>query len=171
MLPILRRVLKAWQTDHDALAVLRSRAHLLERALAWRRHQASKQGRGAWSSTERLLDAIASEDEPIRIVEGDINVGAAMTKTYTPDTLRTLAADVLRGWRRRRIVTGNELRAHADTWQEQVREYDELLYAVGNKHEGETRHETALRYIREAEAHVSGPFVNSGMERHEEGVK
>lgn len=29
--------------------------------------------------------------------------------------------------------------------------YAELLYAVGNKHEGETRHETALRYIRQAE--------------------
>jgi hypothetical protein len=30
--------------------------------------------------------------------------------------------------------------------------YHELLYAVGNKYEGETRHETALRYIRQAEA-------------------
>ena len=30
--------------------------------------------------------------------------------------------------------------------------YDELLYAVSRKFEGEDRHETALRYIREAEA-------------------
>lgn len=30
--------------------------------------------------------------------------------------------------------------------------YDELIYAVASKHEGETRHETALRYIREREA-------------------
>lgn len=29
--------------------------------------------------------------------------------------------------------------------------YQELIMAVGNKHEGETRHETALRYILEAE--------------------
>jgi hypothetical protein len=29
--------------------------------------------------------------------------------------------------------------------------YHELLYAVGNKHAGESRHETALRYIRQAE--------------------
>ncbi len=29
--------------------------------------------------------------------------------------------------------------------------YHELLYAVGNKHEGESRHETALRYIKQAE--------------------
>ena len=31
------------------------------------------------------------------------------------------------------------------------RAYHELIYAVGNKYPGETRHETALRYIREAE--------------------
>jgi hypothetical protein len=29
--------------------------------------------------------------------------------------------------------------------------YDELIYAVGNKYEGETRHQTALRYIKQAE--------------------
>ena len=30
--------------------------------------------------------------------------------------------------------------------------YNELLYAVERKHDHETRHETALRYIREGEA-------------------
>lgn len=30
--------------------------------------------------------------------------------------------------------------------------YEELICAVASKHEGETRHETALRYIREREA-------------------
>jgi len=29
--------------------------------------------------------------------------------------------------------------------------YHELLLSVGNKHQGESRHETALRYIRQAE--------------------
>lgn len=29
--------------------------------------------------------------------------------------------------------------------------YNELLYAVGSKHAGETRHQTALRYIQRAE--------------------
>lgn len=29
--------------------------------------------------------------------------------------------------------------------------YDELIYAVQSKHPNETRHETALRYIRERE--------------------
>jgi hypothetical protein len=32
--------------------------------------------------------------------------------------------------------------------------YHELLYAVGNKYPNETRHETALRYIRQAEEPV-----------------
>jgi len=31
------------------------------------------------------------------------------------------------------------------------RDYNELIMAVANKHEGETRHQTALRYILEAE--------------------
>ena len=39
--------------------------------------------------------------------------------------------------------------------------YHELLYAVASKHEGETRHETALRYIRERENHTEGPCVDS----------
>ena len=29
--------------------------------------------------------------------------------------------------------------------------YEELLFAVGNKYPGETRHQTALRYIQRAE--------------------
>ena len=31
--------------------------------------------------------------------------------------------------------------------------YNQLLYAVGTKYPDETRHETALRYITEAESH------------------
>ena len=33
--------------------------------------------------------------------------------------------------------------------------YNELLYAVERKHNDETRHETALRYIREAESRAT----------------
>lgn len=35
--------------------------------------------------------------------------------------------------------------------EECEKKYNELLLAVVNKNEGETRHETALRYIRQAE--------------------
>jgi hypothetical protein len=36
-------------------------------------------------------------------------------------------------------------------YEETRRDYEELIYAVGHKYTGETRHQTALRYIREAE--------------------
>lgn len=35
--------------------------------------------------------------------------------------------------------------------------YHELLYAVANKYDGETRHQTALRYIRERAQSSEGP--------------
>lgn len=35
--------------------------------------------------------------------------------------------------------------------EESDKKYNELIFAVGMKHKGETRHETALRYIRQAE--------------------
>ena len=54
----------------------------------------------------------------------------------------------------------NERKADLDGQQAGVdvrAKYDELLYAVGNKYPGESRHETALRYIRQAESNVCGP--------------
>lgn len=39
--------------------------------------------------------------------------------------------------------------------------YNELIYAVGMKHKDETRHETALRYIRERENSTQGPGMDS----------
>lgn len=42
--------------------------------------------------------------------------------------------------------------------------YDELIYAVAQKHEGESRHDTALRYIQEREsAHgIETALANAG---------
>lgn len=37
------------------------------------------------------------------------------------------------------------------------KKYNELLFAVSRKFPGETRHQTALRYIMEAESKSSGP--------------
>lgn len=55
-----------------------------------------------------------------------------------------------------------QLRAENATLRARLEEvelkYRGLLFAVSNKHEGESRHETALRYILEAER-SSGPFV------------
>lgn len=46
-------------------------------------------------------------------------------------------------------------------------QYHELLYAVASKHDGETRHETALRYIREREERTEGPASSSPNAPHE----
>lgn len=43
----------------------------------------------------------------------------------------------------------------ADTIRELREKYHELLYAVGNAYPGETRHQTALRYIVEREARTN----------------
>lgn len=41
--------------------------------------------------------------------------------------------------------------------------YHELIYAVASKYPNETRHETALRYIRTAESRYNGPEQISGV--------
>jgi len=46
-------------------------------------------------------------------------------------------------------------RQHQEKHAELQRKYDELIYAVGNKYPGESRHETALRYIQERENSTS----------------
>ena len=41
------------------------------------------------------------------------------------------------------------------------KQYRELLYAVGNKYEGESRHQTALRYIQQAEVYDSAAIAKA----------
>ena len=43
--------------------------------------------------------------------------------------------------------------------------YDQLIYAVATKHDNETRHETALRYITERENHIEGPSCEAQPKR------
>lgn len=43
--------------------------------------------------------------------------------------------------------------------------YYELLFAVGEKHPGETRHQTALRYIQQAEAREATPTQQREVKR------
>lgn len=64
----------------------------------------------------------------------------------------------------RHVVTDGRQAVTYIPWREVERLralYNELLYAVASKHEGETRHETALRYIRERENRIEGPCVDS----------
>lgn len=44
-----------------------------------------------------------------------------------------------------------------DAVKQMEAKYNELIYAVGKKFTGETRHETALRYIRQSEAVIDSP--------------
>lgn len=58
----------------------------------------------------------------------------------------------------RHVVTDGRQAVTYIPWREVERLrslYNELLYAVERKHDGETRHETALRYIREAESRAN----------------
>lgn len=45
----------------------------------------------------------------------------------------------------------------AEARREPEEKYNELIMAVASKFENESRHETALRYIREREEHRGGP--------------
>ena len=39
--------------------------------------------------------------------------------------------------------------------------YNDLIYEVAQKHEGESRHDTARRYIRERENRIEGPACDA----------
>lgn len=49
---------------------------------------------------------------------------------------------------RRRIRKGTRI----ESLEQDAAQYAELIFAVGRKYDGETRQQTALRYIRQAEA-------------------
>ena len=48
-------------------------------------------------------------------------------------------------------------------------QYHELLFAVGNKYEGETRHQTALKYIHRAEAGDPYESALAALDKAEKG--
>lgn len=47
--------------------------------------------------------------------------------------------------------------AERDQLMQRLRAYQELIYAVESKYPDETRHQTALRYIRQREARLDAP--------------
>ena len=88
------------------------------------------------------------------------------TAGYTPHALRTYGEQC----RAAGVADGLDLVHELDTLRSQLaaaesradetrRLYNELLHQVGMKYPGETRHETAIRYLRLAEIHVCGPAV------------
>ena len=113
------------------------------------------------------LDAIAAHRAPVEAVEAakwfenkarerGLRVLGARTST---DPLANMIADEDEA-----IAARYRLAAHSLRSQRGVSDglllaakYDELLFAVGMKHPNETRHETALRYIRQAENSPHAP--------------
>lgn len=55
------------------------------------------------------------------------------------------------------LVTRGDCLMAASDIERLTKLYNELLYAVACKHPGETRHQTALRYIQQAEHQSGGP--------------
>ena len=81
-----------------------------------------------------------------------------LTETQLAEAIRQAMPD----FRRYVHVTGQMVvylpRQEADRWKSL---YHELLFSVESVHEGETRHETALRYIRERETFSCAPASDS----------
>jgi hypothetical protein len=88
------------------------------------------QRQGADSPTSATIDPSADQDHAPARNNAQSTVGALQEATETPSVQSAPATSEL---------------------------YHELLFAVGNKYEGESRHQTALRYIQQAELrHQSG---------------
>jgi hypothetical protein len=101
------------------------------------------------SATLKYVHGLAAGDLPM---VGDLvmlvaRLARKLRKAAPADELPAQALDYLN----RNGLKGSPLReVGAGGTAEQ--KYDELLFAVGRKFRDESRHETALRYIREAEA-------------------
>jgi hypothetical protein len=114
--------------------------------------------------------------QPETPAEADSLVGVASTDLFAAlvrrhnlavnDLTETQLAEAIRqampDFRRYVHVTGQMVvylpGQEADRWKTL---YHELLLSVESVHEGETRHETALRYIRERETFSSAPASDS----------
>lgn len=80
---------------------------------------------------------MTTETESVADVVAWMLSDASAGEDFFPSEIRTFA---------KRIEA-----AHAREVGELQAKYNELLLSVGNKYPGESRHETALRYIKQAE--------------------
>jgi len=72
-------------------------------------------------------------------------------------TTAVLTKEQLAEAQRTGVIEPNAIQADAR------KKYEELIYAVGMKFPGESRHETALRYIRQAEERCDGPAKDAAL--------
>lgn len=93
-------------------------------------------------SVDKLNEALSkSPDEPKKITleEAVAQVKQMQIQMIEEELLRLTGREVMRP---------NQKSVGEQSTQEL---YNELIYQVGMKHDGETRHQTALRYIKQAE--------------------
>lgn len=97
---------------------------------------------------ESILRTLAAADEKMPVVtvvhgsSDELDAGREHSLCYRSDAQAAVLAAV----------------AERDAEIERLRGlYNELLFAVSNKHPGESRHATALRYIKRAETTTEGP--------------
>lgn len=108
---------------------------------------AKKKQADAWRTAARVNDATQ------RLIREHRLAVESLTENQLAEAIRQALAcgDFVR-----HVVVGSDAQQVCYVpyaqYQEISTKYDELLYAVERKTEGETRHETALRYIRETEA-------------------
>ena len=63
-------------------------------------------------------------------------------------------------WQEHGTIDYEEMVAASDAWDYQQKRIDEFVMAVGIKHPNESRAETALRYIRQAETSNDAQATN-----------
>ena len=91
------------------------------------------------------------------------------------DTERYISREHVSSWARIEAELGSydpwKPKSLCDRTVERLKEYHQLIFAVERKHKGETRHQTAMRYIREAEtisnqtAVASSAVANQGEQK------
>lgn len=103
------------------------------------------------------LDQIEDELEDVEYL-GPFVEGIKVLKTQlaaAQEEIKTVTEQKNRMWFE--MQTAQDQLAKAE---QRVAEYNELIYAVQTKHHDETRHQTALRYIRNAENRQSYTAAN-----------
>jgi type II secretory pathway component PulL len=104
------------------------------------------------------LVGVASTDLFVALVRRHNLAVNDLTETQLAEAIRQAMPD----FRRYVHVTGQMVMYLPRQEAERYRTlYHELLLSVESIHEGETRHDTALRYIRERETHSSVPSSDS----------
>lgn len=102
-----------------------------------------------------MTDALDTLRPEVREAVQELD-GKAYPGSRTHECWQTIRAELLRFARENDEWQTRCLRFQTER-DEARKLYNDLLFAVGSKHPGESRHETARRYILNAESLIDGP--------------